>query len=222
MKWKRSSLTIAIGCATLLGLQGNAQAEAQSQGDGPVSVSANITAVPEHANMHRVTVALDIMPGWHTYAKVAEGDPAPITSVELELPDGTHQVGEWTVPEGVSYAGNAKILVYEGSVAFSAIVATDFAGPERPIGISVALQICNEVLCYPPDKLTTQVRIPGAVADDATTESSLFEAPLMLFVDAAPLNSKAKQMYPSPGLFDIDNDGRDELIIGDIFGAMNV
>lgn len=37
-----------------------------------------------------------------------------------------------------------------------------------------------------------------------------------------PLNTTAKQMYPSPAIYDVDNDGKVELIVGDIFGSLNI
>ena len=37
-----------------------------------------------------------------------------------------------------------------------------------------------------------------------------------------PLNATAEQMYPSPAFYDIDGDGCAELVVGDIFGKLNV
>ncbi len=53
-------------------------------------------------------------------------------------------------------------------------------------------------------------------------ERAEFGEPEMLYVGAVPLNLKAEQMYPSPAMFDIDGDGRDELVVGDIFGSLNI
>ena len=41
-------------------------------------------------------------------------------------------------------------------------------------------------------------------------------------VGDTPLNVAAKQMYPSPAFYDVDNDGQTELVVGDIFGSLNV
>ncbi len=49
-----------------------------------------------------------------------------------------------------------------------------------------------------------------------------FSSVTQLMVGEKPLNTKARQMYPSPAMFDVDNDGQDELIVGDIFGSLNV
>ena len=43
-----------------------------------------------------------------------------------------------------------------------------------------------------------------------------------IIVGDQPLNSRANQMYPSPALYDVDGDGQDELVVGDIFGSLNV
>ena len=52
--------------------------------------------------------------------------------------------------------------------------------------------------------------------------NATFEAPLRLTVGNSPLNTAAKQMYPSPAMFDVDHDGKSELVVGDIFGSLNV
>lgn len=59
---------------------------------------------------------------------------------------------------------------------------------------------------------------------DSRTGSSrdLFEPPVRLMVGDHPLNAEARQMYPSPAMFDVDGDGAAELIVGDIFGSLNV
>jgi len=61
----------------------------------------------------------------------------------------------------------------------------------------------------------------GAFAQEAKGVAQ-FDAPEMLYVGETPLNQDADQMYPSPAMFDIDNDGKIELVVGDIFGSLNV
>lgn len=56
-----------------------------------------------------------------------------------------------------------------------------------------------------------------AHAQESTSE---FEEPVLLTVGDAPLNAEDKMMYPSPALFDVDNDGQDELVIGTIYGEV--
>lgn len=47
-----------------------------------------------------------------------------------------------------------------------------------------------------------------------------FEAPVCLKVGDDPINQTGRLMYPSPAIFDVDNDGQDELVIGTIFGRL--
>ena len=49
-----------------------------------------------------------------------------------------------------------------------------------------------------------------------------FEAPIRLTVGNEPLNKAAGQMYPSPAVYDVDNDGDVELVVGDISGRIYV
>lgn len=48
--------------------------------------------------------------------------------------------------------------------------------------------------------------------------SAQFEKPVELFANGASINSV---MYPSPTLYDLDGDGKRELVIGDIFGSIH-
>ena len=47
-----------------------------------------------------------------------------------------------------------------------------------------------------------------------------FEKPVYLKVKDAPMNESGKMMYPSPAIFDVDWDGKDELVIGTISGEV--
>ena len=58
--------------------------------------------------------------------------------------------------------------------------------------------------------------------DGVEFKSEVFEAPEMIMVGRQPLNVEAKQMYPSPVMMDLDNDNRIELVVGDIFGSLNI
>lgn len=53
-------------------------------------------------------------------------------------------------------------------------------------------------------------------------EGDVFEAPFRLKVGDQLLNNAARQMYPSPAMLDVDRDGQLELVVGDIFGSLNV
>lgn len=68
----------------------------------------------------------------------------------------------------------------------------------------------------------SEIKTTSTDNDGFKFNSKRFDAPEMIMVDQLPLNSKAKQMYPSPVMFDVDNDNRAELVVGDIFGSLNV
>lgn len=60
-----------------------------------------------------------------------------------------------------------------------------------------------------------------ATAQESTSESATqFEDPVFLKVGDEIMNEDGKMMYPSPAMFDVDNDGQDELVIGTIFGGL--
>ena len=83
--------------------------------------------------------------------------------------------------------------------------------------------------CYGTDSSTTETMTAGNVnksnsmpGTEAATEpkfefeNPIFEAPVMLMAANEPM--KASSMYASPVVFDIDNDGREEMVLGDIRG----
>ena len=68
----------------------------------------------------------------------------------------------------------------------------------------------------------SEIKTTSTDNDGVEFNNKRFDAPEMIMVGQLPLNSKAKQMYPSPVMFDVDNDNRAELVVGDIFGSLNV
>jgi DsbC/DsbD-like thiol-disulfide interchange protein len=82
--------------STTLGLQSTSLAQKES----PVKLSANLSAVAGQATQHKLQVDLQIAEGWHTYAKVADKNPSPITSLTLGLPTGVRALGEVKLPAG--------------------------------------------------------------------------------------------------------------------------
>lgn len=60
----------------------------------------------------------------------------------------------------------------------------------------------------------------SVVANENESSDSLFERPVFLTVGEKPMNEDGQIMYPSPAVFDIDNDGKKELVLGSIFGGV--
>jgi hypothetical protein len=54
----------------------------------------------------------------------------------------------------------------------------------------------------------------------AASQEPQFAAPIRLMAGDEPLGES--RLYPSPRLYDIDQDGVDELVIGDLFGHVHV
>ena len=56
---------------------------------------------------------------------------------------------------------------------------------------------------------------------ESTSETEAqFDEPVALKVGDEIMNQDSKMLYPSPAVFDVDNDGKDELVIGTIFGGI--
>lgn len=72
--------------------------------------------------------------------------------------------------------------------------------------------------CKSPTSNSTSIERP----EERPENSSVFELPVRLEVAGEPLNQRAKKMFPSPAIFDVDGDGKDELVIGSLMGDVGV
>ena len=68
--------------------------------------------------------------------------------------------------------------------------------------------------------MLTQLFLLAVVAGAGPDSSALFEAPVR--IEAGDKHMGAKRLYPSPVLFDVDGDGKTEMIIGDLIGNLTV
>lgn len=192
----------------------------------PVVITASATADTNVENRYAITVEMAIEDGWHAYASVPDGQPYTLTTTKLQLPEAATPSSEWNRPVGLLDPNEPEIRHYEGTVQFSRSV--DVMPTDKPmrVGVVVEYQVCKGFVCQPPQEVTTFVTIPGpndpAASTDGEFVNKYYEAPTRLMVGDQPLNVEARQMYPSPAMYDVDNDGQIELIVGDIFGTLNV
>ena len=139
------------------------------------------------------------------------------------MPDGIKFIGDWKRPVGRPYDKDPTTRIFTGRIKFTGEIKATPSNNQREIVVHVDYQVCNDQLCFPPAKFKTTVTLAATNSGGSSTfVNKYFEAPFRLRVGDQPLNSVAKQMYPSPAMFDIDNDGDVELIVGDIFGRLNV
>ncbi len=143
-------------------------ADEETVESGPVALRANLNTVLAGTGAKvTLTVELEIDPGWHVYASVPAGDPAPPTTVTLDLPDGVRTKGEWQHPEGRPALEDPRKRVYEGRVSFIRqleVFETAAAG-SLEIEVEVAYQVCNARFCLPPDTLRLTL-VLGTVGGD--------------------------------------------------------
>lgn len=201
--------------------------EASAQ-DAPVSVTAQLKPAKK-TNLHTLHLAVEIQPGWHIYDVVGQGASVRPTTVEISLPTGAKKVGQLKRPNSFPDLKKPGHRVYQGAALFSQQIrlGKKFKGGKAKLTLSY--QVCNETRCQPPAQLTANIALSGDlwVARKKTAPKqpegpSLFAAPQMLMVGNQPLNQAARQMYPSPAIYDVDNDGQLELVVGDIFGKLNI
>jgi len=183
----------------------------------PVTIKGSIEPQAEKANHFTVTVQMAIASGWHTYDQVGEGTAIP-TSIKLKLPEGVTAIGDWNRPNSTD-GSESNSTVFEGEVSFSKSIAVPQNLFGKSVDVIVSYQACTDKMCNRPQKKTISIAIP---TKEPYADSILFEPPVMVLVKDEPLNTVAKKMFPSPGMFDVDGDGQVELVIGDLLGAVGV
>ena len=195
----------------LISLSTTANAEKAVTFDGAIQPT-----VGAEANQFTVTVQLDIKDGWHTCAEAGEGAEEP-TALEMKLPEGVKAIGDWNRPAGIA-GKELNSEIYVGQVSFSKGVVVDPDAYGKSIEVVVSYQACTDESCNPPQTETVSIAIPKK----DSSGSSIFESHVCLEVDGVPLNKAAKTRFPSPGIFDVDDDGKAELVIGSLMGSVNV
>ena len=94
----------------------------------------------------------------------------------------------------------------------------------------ITLNLLLLLACLGLPSLTALAQTVAESTDDAAPAESapfkfdnkLFSAPTIIMVGDQPLNTVANKSYPSPAMYDVDGDGKVELVLGDIFGALLV
>ena len=227
--------------------------------EGPVSITTELVTNEKVSNHFTLKVSLDIQDGWHTHDD--SNNTGINTTVDLKLPEGVKQVGEWDRPLGKPKDGSPEKEVFTGQADFSCEIAASKDAIGKKIKVIVSYQACTEEYCNRPTSKTLSVELENspaitkAILKSGTKNSSstkvdpvekktakkgtqkkilkeqdsskfvfeneLFEAPVRLTVDGKPLQQSSDR-FPSPAIYDIDNDGDNELIIGGLRGKVEV
>ena len=213
------SIAIAIGLTT-------ADSNAQESVNGPVKISGNCAPAKSEVSSNQsrtftINVDVQIDEGWHIYDVVPNGTPVSKTTAVIKYPDGVTAVGDLERPISLPYIEKPGTKIFQGTATFSQKVKVSDRFDSGKVKFTLKYQVCNADRCQPPTEQTVSVAIPK-LDDEDSAGNNLFAKPELLMVSDKPLNKSARQMYPSPAIFDVDNDGKMELVVGDIFGSLNV
>jgi DsbC/DsbD-like thiol-disulfide interchange protein len=127
---------------------------------GPVSVEASISPAHDDSTSDwKLSVQLDVKPGWHLYASASKDGPARVMRIKLTLPDGVEAVGDWVNPPSDPSTKDLNTMIYEGSVAFVRKLKTGASRRDWTADIEVHYQACNEELCLPPRTIKRSVAV---------------------------------------------------------------
>lgn len=181
-----------------------------------VTITGSVQPDDARADHFTVTVQLDMKEGWHTYGEVGEG-PEVRTSLACKLPTGATYVGDWNRPRG-TVGSEAGSEVYEGQAAFTRDLRLAPAAYGKKLNVTVSYQACTSEYCNPPQKKTIVLSLPEAGA----FSHEIFDAPVRISVGDKFLNAVARKRFPSPAIFDVDSDGRAELVVGSLMGSVGI
>ena len=98
-------------------------------------------------------VKVRLAPGFHIYALEKTSSRNQATEIEAELPPGLRLEGPWRGPEPKKLSDGSR--VYEKEAVFTNILKGTPKGQKAKITLS--LQVCNELVCWPPEKLSREV-----------------------------------------------------------------
>lgn len=130
---------------------------------GPVSFEAKIEPSPSAGqNRFKLSVQMQIEPGWHTYAATPDGSSSPAFEIKLDLPDGIRAVGDWHQPKGKPYIKDLKMKIYTDTVTFTRDLEATSDEPDRSIRLDIHYQVCTDKSCLPPTTITRTVALPSA------------------------------------------------------------
>ena len=89
--------------------------------------------------------------------------PAIATELELKLPEGFQEIGDWNGPEPIRSSAPDGHAVHLGNVTFSKKISIGDEVPpaEYAIGAAVRYQACNGTLCLRPEEfeLSTSIEV---------------------------------------------------------------
>lgn len=175
--------------------------------NSPVEFKPSLIPIENQEDQFELTVSLDIEEGWHTYGEVEDGS-GTATTIQLELPTGARQKGDWDRPFGEEKEGATGSTIYEGEVEFSCTIVVSDKLQGNEIGVEVGYQACTSEYCNPPTTKSLTVKFP----EEAMARKNLFATPVRLMIDGKPLDARTR--FPSPAIYDVDDDGVDELVVG--------
>ena len=182
----------------------------------PVTVKGTMRPDVSKAGHYTVRVQFEIKEGWHTYGEIGDGSGIA-TSLKMKLPEGVKSAGAWKHPVG-SERNEHDSELYVGKGTFSRSVVIEPAAGGKTIDVVVSYQACTDTFCNRPQTKTVSIAVPTS----SSAGANIFERPVRINVNGKPLNTVAKKRFLSPGIFDVDGDGKAELMIGTLMGSVGV
>ena len=135
----------------------SAAAELEPSGRDPLDASLAVESLG--GGRYRATVLVHIHEDWHAYAHVEPGAPYSALQLELDLPEGVRQEGEWTRPRAVLDQENPRQALFHGELRFSCVLVAEEARGAEDILCRLSYQVCDSGRCLPPQTKELEVTL---------------------------------------------------------------
>jgi DsbC/DsbD-like thiol-disulfide interchange protein len=128
---------------------------------GGIRLSGKLS--PHTTQSLRLTVTLEIPPGWHIYS--AQPGDNDLIGTHLHLTDSVSgwELGPVTYPEGARQHlafQERPVSLISGLVRFEALVTQITAAPHSTLPVGVRMQACNDPVCLPPETPLLRIHRP--------------------------------------------------------------
>ncbi|MCU7828115.1 MAG: DUF255 domain-containing protein [Candidatus Thiodiazotropha sp. (ex Myrtea sp. 'scaly one' KF741663)] len=140
--------------------QGELQSRAYAA-QGGIRLEGQLT--PHSNESMRLTVAIEIPPGWHINSN--EPGNEDLIGTQLRLAEESHgwTLGPITYPEGeqqrLSFQ-STPLSLFSGRTILEAFVTSGDTPAGSILPVSLRLQACNDEVCLPPETPTLRLKLP--------------------------------------------------------------
>lgn len=118
--------------------------------------ASGLSIKPLGKGRYKLTLHVDILDGWHAYDEVPENSAYLPLRIQLDLPKGVRQVGDWNKPESHPSIEAPGLTLFEGRLAFHCELESKRAAT---LTCKVRHQVCDAKMCMPATEVKHRIAL---------------------------------------------------------------